>query len=164
MAAIYWFAASKVNPKTRQPMNYPPGIIERFVLGHPGSMQDVMSWVRSQNLGSPGVHYMVEEIPTNKLIAHPVIMAWQINMGSAQVGPSQPAMSGQHIQGGQPMGGPHSQGNEPGGMAGDYSGFETLPGAALDGATDGFWAPNDDGTVDDLINEGGALRQQKRGS
>jgi hypothetical protein len=44
------------------------------------------------------------------------------------------------------------------------SGFEMLPGHVLDGALDGFYAPGDDGTVADLVQEGGVIREQRRGA
>jgi len=163
MPGVYWFFAPRAHPQTKAPLRYPPGIIISFVIAHPGNALDAVAWVQQSRLGSPGVRYHVEDIPTPRQIPQPCVLCWQTEMGVAQVGPAQPVLSGQHVQGGAPVGVPHSRGNEPGGAPDPVSGFETLAGSHLDSSAEGYYVPDDGGgTVSDLINEGGAVREVQR--
>lgn len=155
---VYLFVAPDRNPQNGQPINYPPGIVERFVLNFPGARDEAIQAAKAQKLGTQGVRYLVLEVPPNA--EEVMVLAFQIRGAS---GPAQPVFSSQHIQGGQPVGMPHGQPNQvqPEGPR-DQSGFQSLGGDALDASNENMYGTAEDGTWSDLVSHGGGFREQPR--
>ena len=160
--AVFWFRAVTINPQTGHPIQLPVGVIESIVVNYPGNMNQMKAAAAQASLGTRGVRYKVIEVPSNA--EETMVLATQISLGAAgQVNPSQPQVTAQHVQGGQPWGNPAGQQgqNRPTGMP-DSSGFQTLGDMDLDSSGDGYMGGIHDGTFTDLVRDGAQVREIPR--
>ena len=161
---VYFFCAEPRFNQQQQPVPYPPGSIQGFVINVPRTWttQDVINYARQNNLGTPRqVKYKV--IPVDPNDDALLVLCTQISLGGQGVNAAPPVLSQAHVQGGQPTGAPIGQPmqNRPEGTI-DKSGFQELGDAALAASQDNMFGGADDGTVTDLIMGGfGSVEVQR---
>jgi len=130
----------------------PPGAIERIVFNHAGPKEAAVSWLRAQNKLARGVKYTIQgPLPQND--PNPIIMCCQphlLNLSSEAVAAALHAPRGQAGQ------------NAPDSDV-DNMGFQRLGDPSLPVDTDeAVFGEGDDGTVTDMINNGGQMIEQRR--
>jgi hypothetical protein len=130
----------------------PVGAPERIVVNHPGSKEAVISWLRTQNVLPHNVRYTIQgPLPTND--PTPMLLAVQphlLNLSSAAVAAALSAPRGQAGQ------------NAPDSNV-DSMGFQRLGDLSLPVSTDeAVFGEVDDGTVTDIIHNGGSMVEQQR--
>lgn len=135
----------------------PVGAAERIVVNHPGDKNAVIAWLRGhrlhgQSVLARGVKYTIQgPLPTND--PTPMLLAVQphlLNLSSAAVAA---ALSSPHGQAGQ---------NAPDSDV-DNMGFQRLGDPSLPlSADEAVFGDGDDGTVTDIIQNGGTMTEQRR--
>jgi hypothetical protein len=131
----------------------PIGGRQAVMINHPGDKSQVIQFVREQGLPTKGVKYRIEgPLPQND--PTPMVLLTQI-MLPPQVSPEAvaAAMSDPHGQRGQ---------NRPTGQP-DGMGFAQMGDEALPVAGDGnMFDEVNDGTISDILQDGGAMREVQR--
>jgi len=158
--SVFWASAITTDQQGRE-FALPIGARKNFVISFQGSREQFMQVAKASNLGTPGVRYQVIEVSDN--LPGVQVLAVELYLGDWQPGVVQPQLSAQHVGGGQPFGLPHGQVGQdrPAGPI-ESGGFQTLGDGDLGAAQEAVYGQVDDGTVSDIVQEGGGAREIPR--